>query len=305
MTNKLMIRFLAILFIGVLPFGLMAQEEEIDDEDRIDDGSNAPALLWKIEAEGFQTSYLFGTIHVIGENDFALPEPIHEKLAEVEKLVLELDMDDPDLQAEYLKHVVLKDTTLEKLMSKDDYDKLKKALKEKTGYDLAMFDKMKPFALMSMFYPSLIDGAPKSYETELIDISKEKVSEIQGLETVEFQMSIFDKIPLNKQVEMLMDLVEDEKESKKKFDNMVALYKAQSIEGLYEYIINNLEEYKELEADLLDDRNQKWIEQMSNMMQESAVFFAVGSGHLGGEQGVLKLLKQRGFKLTPVKMEME
>jgi uncharacterized protein YbaP (TraB family) len=283
----------------------MAQEEEIDEEDRGDDGSNAPALLWKIEAEGFQTSYLFGTIHVIGSNDFELPEAIHEKLSEVENLVLELDMDDPGLQLEYLKHAQLKDTTLEKLMNKDDYDKLKKALKEKTGYDLAMFDKMKPFALMSMFYPSLVDGTPKSYEAELINIAQEKVSEVKGLETVEFQMSIFDKIPLDRQVEMVMDLVENEEENKKKFDNMVALYKAQSVDGLYEYVINNLEEYKELEGDLLDDRNQKWIEQIASMMQEGSVFFAVGSGHLGGEQGVLKLLKQRGFKLTPVKMEME
>jgi uncharacterized protein YbaP (TraB family) len=39
---------------------------------------------------------------------------------------------------------------------------------------------------------------------------------------------------------------------------------------------------------------------MKNLMVEKPVFFAVGAGHLAGENGVIKLLRKEGYKLTPI-----
>lgn len=208
-------------------------------------------------------------------------------------------MDDPNLQAEMLKNAIMKDTTLEKLMKPDDYKKLKEAIKKHTEMDIAQFNTLKPFTLMSLFYPSMVNGEVKSYENELLKIATENDKEINGLETVGFQMSIFDKLTLDRQVEMLMSLITNFEKNKGVFNNMVTLYTTQNIDGLYEYMIQNIEEYKDLENDLLNSRNRTWVEQMTELMQEPT-FFAVGAGHLGGEEGLIKLLQEQGYKVNPV-----
>jgi uncharacterized protein YbaP (TraB family) len=52
---------------------------------------------------------------------------------------------------------------------------------------------------------------------------------------------------------------------------------------------------------MLDDRNEEWIDDMENLMKEEATFFAVGAGHLGGENGVISLLEKAGYKVEAVK----
>jgi hypothetical protein len=50
----------------------------------------------------------------------------------------------------------------------------------------------------------------------------------------------------------------------------------------------------------LKNRNENWIPVMAVMMKKRPVFFAVGAGHLAGDNGVIKLLRKAGYTLTPV-----
>ena len=53
-------------------------------------------------------------------------------------------------------------------------------------------------------------------------------------------------------------------------------------------------------VNLLDKRNHNWIPQIARMASEKPSFFAVGAGHLVGENGLITLLRSEGFTLTPV-----
>ena len=53
--------------------------------------------------------------------------------------------------------------------------------------------------------------------------------------------------------------------------------------------------------DLLDNRNKAWIEKMPSIMKETPTLFVVGAGHLPGTNGVLKLLKEKGYTVEPMK----
>ena len=55
--------------------------------------------------------------------------------------------------------------------------------------------------------------------------------------------------------------------------------------------------------EMLTKRNHKWINNMPELMKNESVFFAVGAAHLSGENGVLKLLKENGYKITPVDIQ--
>jgi uncharacterized protein YbaP (TraB family) len=291
---------IGILTLSILCFFTQNTFAQVDDEDI------KTSLLWKIEGNEIQTSYIYGTIHIIGEKDFIWSDKLNEIVAEMEQIVLELDMDEPTLQAEYLKHVVFPDTniTLQKIMKADQYQTLSTFFKENLKMDLKFLDKLKPFALMSMIYPTLLESDSKSYENEFLKIAKDSDKPVHGLETVKFQMSIFDQMSYDEQISMLMDLVENPKKNKGIFEQMVIAYTSQDVEVLHQFMTENMAELKKYEADFLDDRNMDWIEKIREFAKQPT-FFAVGAGHLGGERGVLQLLRENGFTVTLVPLRME
>ena len=290
-------KYLLSCLVLVVPFCLMAQIEDADIDQ---------SLLWKIEGESIQISYIFGTIHVIGSEDFAWTDRISEFLVNVEQVVFELDMDDPNLQTEFLKQLILKDTTqsLDKLLSKTDYALLDTFLMKNTELKLSSFHQLKPLALLSGIYPAMVNGELMSYEREFVALAQGGGKEIKGLETVEFQMSIFDKIPLEEQLAMVMDMVKHFEKNKAMFEQLINAYTSQNMDIIHQYLVENLAEYKKYEVDLIDDRNQDWIMKILEHAQ-LPTFFAVGAGHLGGERGILQMLKENGLKVTPVGLTME
>jgi len=80
--------------------------------------------------------------------------------------------------------------------------------------------------------------------------------------------------------------------------SLADLYLAQNIQGLTNALEQNLPPsyYKAL----FEDRNRAWMKKISKLISKKSVFFAVGAGHLGGQNGLLELLRQKGFVVTPV-----
>jgi hypothetical protein len=81
---------------------------------------------------------------------------------------------------------------------------------------------------------------------------------------------------------------------------MVALYKAQDVEGLLKVMDESEWDFNGYEDILLANRNAAWVPIMEKAMQGKPTFFAVGAGHLGGAKGVLSLLKKKGYTVKAV-----
>ena len=151
---------------------------------------------------------------------------------------------------------------------------------------------MSPTALQS--------GEVMSYEMELMKMAQEKEKETGGLETMEFQMSMFDSIPYEAQATMLVEGIKNQDGGNEQFAEMVKLYKAQDINAMHQMIDEDeggVGDYEEL---LLVNRNLNWIPIMEKMMVEKPTFFAVGAGHLGGTKGVVTLLQEAGYTVQPL-----
>ena len=269
------------------------------------------ALLWRIEHEDFEKpSYLFGTIHIIPSDLFFFPKGTDSIFRQSDEVYFELDMEELSGNMAALFQIMPKimmkgDTSLSDLLSPGDYKELKKSF-EKAGLPLMLFERMKP-----MFVSFLVDsdfsisdmkeGKFSSYEMELMAIAKEEDMEVHGLETVESQIAIFDKIPYSDQAEMLMAQIRNQSDSSQSDrEDMFMLYRGQDIHGLYDLFEQEDEGLYPYMEDLVYRRNKNWIPLMEEAMSESSVFFAVGAGHLPGEQGVLKLLEDKGFRLVPI-----
>lgn len=260
------------------------------------------SLLWEISGNGLsKPSYLYGTIHLICPSDYFLTDSTKAAFAKTDQVYLELDMDDPSMMSKMMKTAMFTDgKKLKDYLSADDYTLLNDFFKQKMGMGLDQMNGMKPFTVMSMLYMTLLSCQPQSYELVFTQMASNAKKEMLGLETVEFQMGVFDQIPYEKQAALLADMVRKKEESAKEFGQMVALYKAQDVEGLLKVMDNSEWDFNGYEDILLANRNAAWIPIMEKAMQTKPTFFAVGAGHLGGEKGVLSLLKKQGFRVRPV-----
>jgi uncharacterized protein len=260
------------------------------------------ALLWEISGNGLtRPSYLYGTIHAICPADMVLSETLRATMKNTNQLSLEIDMDDPGMMAAMLKAVPMKDgSTLKSLLSDQEYTKLSQYFSQTMGMDLQLVQNWKPIMLSSLLFTKMLDCQPQSYETTFMKMAKEQGKEVIGVETLENQLATLDQIPYKKQAELLLESLEKSDEQKKMFQQMVSLYKQQDIEGFQEIFKEasvGMDNFTEV---LLVQRNKNWIPVIAREAKEMPTFFAVGAGHLSGDQGVIALLRQAGFTVKPV-----
>ncbi|MCA0133108.1 TraB/GumN family protein [Winogradskyella alexanderae] len=263
------------------------------------------STLWKIEGNGLdKPSYLFGTIHITC--DATLENDVLNALDRTTQIVLELDMDDPELQVGMMKGMYMKDgKTLKDLVSEEEYQSIDSLFIKNLGSSVKMMQNVKPFFLMSMLYPKYLDCPMQSFELQLMKIAEEQNEEIFGLETIEDQIQVFEEIPYEAQVK---DLVRTAKDNlvydKANFAKLLEVYKNEDITAMQDMM--NDENYTgvaEYQNILLDNRNSNWIPKIKAFAEDQATFFGVGAGHLAGEKGVISLLKEEGYIVTPVREE--
>ncbi|MEJ8842014.1 TraB/GumN family protein [Lacibacter sp. H375] len=262
------------------------------------------SLLWEITGNDLkQPSYLFGTIHIICKEDFFLPSSVTEKFTNAEQVFLELDMDDPMMVLKMMQLLQLpKGQTIKQLFGDSAFKEFDKKYKEITGSSAMMFNTFKPFMLMSMLTEkSLSCPARESYEQTFIAMAAKQKKNIKGLETIEDQVAVFDSIPDSTEIANLKNMVVDFDKGVEEFKKLVAVYKTQDVDSIYR-LTNQSPELMEAENELLVKRNSKWIPLMKTNMQKTSCFFAVGAAHLGGDIGVIALLRKQGYKVKPVKL---
>jgi len=267
------------------------------------------SLLWKVTGnELTEPSYVFGTIHMIGAEDFFLTDAIKNAFKESDKVVFEINMEemnDMGVLFKLMGKITMEGgKTLKDLLNEEDYKLVQSHFKE-MGLPLMFLEKMKPLFL-STFASGDIDptdmqsGKMKSYEMEFMEMAQVAEKEMDGLETIEFQLSMFDSIPYKDQANMLVDAIKASEKGDDQFARMVEIYKEQNVSKLYKMIETESEGVSEFEDLLLVGRNKNWIPIMADMMKAKKTFFAVGAGHLGGKNGVIALLRKKGYTVTAI-----
>ncbi len=267
----------------------------------ISSAAQSQSLLWKITGKDLkEPSYLFGTIHMICPDELVLSEATKEAVKNTAQVALELDMDDPEFMAKAQQMALNKNMeNISTKLSEEDRATVNAFFKANYGTDLSQLGVMKPFGLMAMIYMKGLDCAqPGSYEATFMQLKGDK--ELVGLETIAYQINIFDQIPLEEQLGWLVEYTSDLEKMKTELDFMLKAYKSQDVEKLHDMITSSVqfEAYAEI---LLYKRNKEWIERIEKLIKDKPTFIAVGAGHLGSDKGVIALLKQEGYTVTPVK----
>ena len=261
------------------------------------------SLLWKVDGKNLKkTSYIFGTIHIIPQKDYFEPVGMVEALERSELYVGELNLTDSSaIGLEMMSNMAMKnDTTLDMLLSPQDYKKLDSFFVSKMGMGIELFKSLKPILISTMLLPLTSGEEVTSYEMELLKKANQKGIPMAGLESVSEQMSFIDQLPYSYQAKELMKVMDGEVKDDD-FTVLIEAYKSQNIDALAEEIKKQTQSSIAMESILLNDRNKNWIPKIEQLIQKQSCFIAVGAGHLGGNVGIIKLLRQKGYTLTPVR----
>lgn len=262
---------------------------------------NEKTLLWKVTGKGISApSYLYGTFHLACPDQLVVDTAIKKAFSQTRQLYLELDMDDPGMALEALKYMPMTNKqTLSNLLSKKDYDSVATLFQQKTGIPLLLFNNAKPMLVSAMLYPALMKCTPEGWEQVFLKMAKERSMNVSGLETVAFQMGIFDSIPYQVQARSLMESLYHFDSLQQSSNEMVTMYNAKDLDKMQQEVLRDkdLGKYAPI---LLYQRNAHWVPVIEQQIKVQPSFFAVGAGHLGGKKGVIALLRQKGYTVTPV-----
>lgn len=227
-------------------------------------------LLWEISGNGLkEKSYLYGSLHSNDKRLFRLADSTYYALDKAKSIVLETDIfslfDEWDTRKEDVRMLFDNKGT--------PYTGSDKASKTIYGDEDGM-----PQFLDAYFLEYCHNAGKKFYPLESIDDQLAMVSD-----WVQPELKNLDISPLNYTQE-----------------KMIEFYLQGDISSLDRMMRANLSLYPGMYTDLIVNRNIEMIKGLDSLLKMNSLFCAVGAGHLSGEQGLINLLRKKGYRLRKV-----
>lgn len=290
----------AIVLGSIIAITTLAQKNNTDN-----------TLLWKISGNGVKKpSYLFGTIHMLCADDAGLSDSLKNVIKRVQEVYFEVDLDNMFEMLGVMSKMKMKgDTTLQDLLSEEDYQKVKNYFETK--------ESMLPFSMLETYKPMLAAStlqqggmaceATAMMEQVIMQEAKQYNKSIKGLESMGYQASVLDNIPYKLQADQLVSYIDNANKGDgedKELTEMMNAYRNQDLQKLEEMLMKSDPSISNYTDILLYNRNENWVQKLKELLPEKSMLIAVGAGHLPGKKGCINLLRQAGYKVTPVKNTM-
>lgn len=254
------------------------------------------SLLWEVSGKGLQkSSYLYGTIHMICSKDYFLSEKAQKAFEKSDKLFLEINFTDPNEMSQ-MQQLAMGKEPLSKKLTPEQLTKLDSILKKRTGMSVQQVDSFNLVTVLSLISMKSFGCTDlKFYEMEFSDAAKKRNVSITGLESVKAQFEILENAYSNDEMLALL-----EESTPEETVELVDAYKKENIEAMYAFSTDKRFTSEKTKKQILDNRNLNWVKQMPELLKQNGIFIAVGAAHLGGEYGVINLLRKEGYTVKPV-----
>ncbi len=271
-------------------------------------------LLWKISGNGLKKpSYLFGTMHLQDKRIFNLGDSFYHHFERAEGFAIEVDFH------EYMDSLLQKSFQLleDRNLNDDEEDvkvavidttsitsppaapppgvEMKEAVKEDTKISRNLrkeFRKLRNEQIRSLL---LYGRMPTILDAYLYGMAMKQGKWLGAVEEVKDQLSVRDE--LGKDIDETEEMKKPEDQLLTSLGNMIRVYLAQDLNQIEDISQRSSARIKSV---LFNNRNIKMARSMDSLSRLRSMFYAVGAAHLPGDSGVIKLLRQKGFTVTPV-----
>ncbi len=278
-------------------------------------------LIWKVEKDGLQPSYLFGTIHLSDPRLLDLKPAARQAFDNSDTLALEItELLDPKKMAGVVfaafQYTTYTDgTTLSDRLSEADQKALTAAIEKKLGLPWSVAQKMKPWALMGSLGAPACEMARKKEQKPIVDAFLGQMAQTQGkqivaLETMISQLKAMDGLPEAASLKGLMQTVTLGARLDDLFETMIQLYLQEETALVWALMrrvsadgfaaAQDHAQYAEFQREIVVRRNHTMAQEAEKHIAKGSAFIAVGALHLPGEEGMVNILAQKGYRLSRV-----
>lgn len=270
-------------------------------------------LLWKVTPpSGGPVSYILGTHHVAPAGMIDRVPGLRNAIEGAATIFGELDMAEmtsPEGQQTMLTHVMAPaDSMLTAILSPAQIDSVNTIFESYTGQSglVAQMAALKPAMITNQLailqsmaaFPDF--NIAEQFDTQVQTLALAAGKVVKGLETPEFQYSLLFDTPISEQAADLMKNVRLNDLAVVKAKEMAEAYLSGNLD-----LMLTLMEDPELGMDtataetLIYNRNVDWVDFLVGLIPTSSILVAVGAGHLPGDKGLLSLLRNKGYNVTP------
>ena len=280
------LRYCFVLLIGLHFAGLQAQPL-------------ANTLLWEVSGPGIKgSSYLYGTVHLKDKRVFEFNDSLLPKLDKVDAFATELAMTEENILKVGQMMMLPQGQTLKDVYSPEDYKLVKDFVEREMGMNMDMIDRFKPMALMAFFVSpdmSSMHNSRLTVDEYLYQYAGDAGKELLSIETVEEQMSAFDKLD----PQYIVDMIREPQEFNAMLEEMVEACRTQNLDTLFQLMEADTQ-FASMQKFMLYDRNLLMAERFMTMAKDKSVLFAIGAAHLPQDNGLIALLRNNGLEVTPI-----
>lgn len=277
---------------------------------------NGRAVLWKLERPGFQTSYLFGTVHLTDDRVTRLTDATRTALSEAKTLLIENASQQQEatsgVYSAATKQAVFSDgRSLDKLLTKDEFAKVRRSI-EGVGVPAAAAHIYKPWMITMLLAASECERrrVQKGYLVLDMVVAEQARSlgmPVEGMETTEEQLLALASVPEDEQLGMLRANLALVDKTDDLLETMVQLYLERRISALWDLQIALArragvapDAFASFERTLVVERNRKMRDVAISHMEKGPIFIATGALHLPGKTGLVALMREAGFTVTAI-----
>ena len=258
-------------------------------------------LLFRIERSGEPVGFLFGTIHSEDPRVMTLPAVVEQEFLQSPVLCLEVDMAPANLLASVSGMFLQDGRRLAEIVGPDLYARLL-PVAEKRGIPEVSLRHYKPWAI------AVLLSTPVAQTGEFLDLmlyrrALQMEKPVLGLESVSEQLDLFDSLAEREQIDLLEESLNNLDQLPTLFQTLLERYLDRDLAGLMAINRQLLQDQGQafasrFQVELLDRRNQRMVERLLAHLDKGGIFIAVGALHLPGEQGMLRLLQKRGYRVV-------
>lgn len=293
-TYRLMPVLAALLI--VMPQISTAQEE-----------LNAHPAIWMIERDKSKV-YFLGSIHLLPKNVKWYGGKVKEIFGDAREVVFEVHMTpDKEAQAQQItieNGLLPAGDELRNYLEPEEYQYLSEQAVA-VGIPAVNLTRFKPWFASIALSINVIKKQgwdPDSGVDKFIEgLAMQENKTISELETLQDQMATLYDHPLSIQAEMLVDTLDQIKDIQKITMEMVDTWANGDEKGMEESLIKPMQEQKEIYQQLVVERNKRWLPVIAGLlMKEQNTLVVAGVAHFIGDDGVIKMLRQQGYKVKRI-----
>jgi uncharacterized protein len=267
--------------------------------------AHAASPVWAVRG-AHNTVYLAGSIHMLPAGDAALPAAFDRSYSDSARLVMELDLgkfDPMEAMTWMMDHGTLPSgTNLRGVLGEQRYGRVTAAA---TGLGLPMsaLDSLAPWVvgieITDLAYEHEGYDPEQGVEEQLVRRAEKDGKPTAGLETMPEELSSLTSLSSADQIRMLDQTVDDLKDMKSEMREVTGAWRRGDAPRLAGLLASEYDAFPSLYKPLVTDRNQRWLPQVEQLLKgNDNALVVVGALHLVGKEGLLELLRRKGYTIT-------